>query len=201
VLPWTTPLLFWYSWTTRRHDILGWHLFAFLIAFAFWCLSLTTHITMTFLNSTFNFPRLAGASNYASWATNVKFVLMDKDLWAVVSGTSSEPVAELGGVNTLNSKSLSEYIAWSRENDRACATIALSCQDGPKGFIQDLPAHQMWLKLKELYEVQGFNARCLTFTTLLSHHYDSSKFIEDYVDQLKTLSQCLQEMDPTHCPP
>ncbi len=152
---------------------------------------------MTSSNSTFNFPHLAGASNYASWATNVKFVLMDKDLWAVVSGTSSEPVAVLDGVNTLDSKSSPEYIVWSRENDRACATIALSCQDGPKGFIQDLPARQMWLKLKELYEVQGFNARYLTFTTLLSHHYDSSKSIEDYIDQLKTSSRCLQEMNPT----
>jgi len=159
---------------TRRHNILGWHLFAFLIAFAFWCLFLTTHITMTFLNSIFNFSRLAGASNYASWATNVKFVLMNKDLWAVVSGTSFKPVVELDGVNTLNLKSLPEYIAWSRENDRACATIALSCQDGSKGFIQDLSARQMWLKLKELYEVQGFNARYLTFTTLLSHHYNLS---------------------------
>jgi hypothetical protein len=65
---------------------------------------------MTFSNSTFNFPHLAGASNYASWATNVKFILMDKDLWAVVSGTSFKPVAELGGVNTLNSKSSPEYI-------------------------------------------------------------------------------------------
>jgi len=54
----------------------------------------------------------------------------------------------------------------------------------------------MWLKLKELYEVQGFNTRYLTFMTLLSHHYDLFKFIEDYVDQLKTLSQCLQEMNP-----
>jgi len=55
----------------------------------------------------------------------------------------------------------------------------------------------MWLKLKELYKVQGFNIRYLTFTTLLSHHYNLSKFIEDYVDQLKTLSQCLQEMNST----
>jgi len=55
----------------------------------------------------------------------------------------------------------------------------------------------MWLKLKELYEVQGFNARYLTFTTLLSHHYYLFKFIENYVDQLKTLSQCLQEMNST----
>jgi len=53
------------------------------------------------------------------------------------------------------------------------------------------------LKLKELYEVQGFNTRYLTFTTLLSHHYDLFKFIENYVDQLKTLSQCLQEMNST----
>jgi len=55
----------------------------------------------------------------------------------------------------------------------------------------------MWLKLKKLYEVQGFSTRYLTFMTLLSHHYNLSKFIENYVDQLKTLSQCLQEMNST----
>ena len=55
----------------------------------------------------------------------------------------------------------------------------------------------MWLKLKKLYEVQGFNARYLMFTTLLSHHYNLFKFIENYVDQLKTLSQHLQEMNFT----
>jgi hypothetical protein len=33
--------------------------------------------------------------------------------------------------------------------------------------------------------------------TLLSHHYNLFKFIENYVDQLKTLSQCLQEMNST----
>lgn len=55
----------------------------------------------------------------------------------------------------------------------------------------------MWLKLKKLYEVQGFNARYLTFTTLLSHHYNNFKFIENYIDQLKMFSQCLKEMNPT----
>jgi len=120
---------------------------------------------------------------------------MNKDLWAVVSGTSFEPVVELDDVNTLNLKFLSEYIIWSKENDRACATIALLCQNGLKRFIQDLSACQMWLKLKELYEVQGFNIRYLMFMTLLSHHYNSFKFIENYVDQLKTSSQCLQEMN------
>jgi len=182
---------------THCHDILDWHLFAFSIAFMFWCLFLSTHIIMTFLNSIFNFSCLADASNYASWVINVKFVLMNKDLWAVVSGTSFKPVVELDDVNTLNLKFSPEYNVWSRKNDRACATIALSCQDGLKRFIQNLSAHQMWLKLKKLYEVQGFNVRYLTFTTLLSHHYDLSKFIESYVDQLKTLSWCLQEMNST----
>jgi len=152
---------------------------------------------MTFLNSIFNFSCLADASNYASWATNVKFILMNKDLWAVVSDTSFKPVVELSDVNTLNLKFSSEYIVWSKENGRACATIALSCQNGFKRFIQDLSACQMWLKLKKLYEVQGFNTRYLTFMTLLSYHYDLSKFIENYVDQLKTSSQCLQEMNST----
>ncbi len=187
----TTPLLFWYSQTTCHYDILDWHLFAFSIAFVFWCLFLTTYIIMTFLNSIFNFSHLADTSNYASWATNIKFILMNKDLWAVVSDMSFKPVVELDDVDTLNLKFSSEYIVWSKENDRACATIALSCQNDFKRFIQDLSAHQMWLKLKKLYKVQGFNIRYLTFMTLLSHHYDLFKFIEDYVDQLKTLSQCL----------
>ncbi len=168
-----------------------------LIVFVFWCLFLTTHITMTFLNSIFNFSCFADASNYASWATNIKFILMNKNLWAVVSDMSSEPVVELNDVNTLNLKFSSEYIIWSKENDRACATIALSCQNGFKKFIQDLSACQMWLKLKKLYKVQGFNTRYLTFMTLLSHHYNLFKFIENYVDQLKTLSQCLQEINST----
>jgi len=118
-------------------------------------------------------------------------------LWAVVSGMSFKPVVKLDDVNTLNLKSLSEYIIWSKENDRACATIALSCQNGLKGFIQNLSACQMWLKLKELYKVQSFNIRYLMFTTLLSHHYDLFKFIENYVDQLKTSSQCLLKMNST----
>ncbi len=187
----TTPLLFWYSQMTCHYDILGWHFFAFLIVFVFWCLFLTTHIIMTFLNSIFNFSCLADASNYASWTTNIKFILMNKDLWAVVSGTSFEPVVELDDVDTLNLKFLFEYIVWSKKNNKACATIALSCQNDLKKFIQDLSACQMWLKLKKLYEVQGFNARYLMFTTLLSHHYNLFKFIENYVDQLKTLSWCL----------
>jgi len=134
-----------------------------LIVFVFWCLFLTTHIIMTFSNSIFNFFCLADTSNYALWVTNIKFVLMNKDLWAVVSDTSSEPVVKLDDVNTLNLKFSSEYIVWSKKNDRTCATIALSCQNGLKRFIQDLFACQMWLKLKKLYKVQGFNVRYLTF--------------------------------------
>jgi len=152
---------------------------------------------MTFLNSFFNFSCFADTSNYALWVTNIKFILMNKDLWAVVSDTSSESVVELDDVNTLNLKFLSEYIVWSKENNRACATIALSCQNDFKKFIQDLSTHQMWLKLKKLYKVQGFNIRYLMFMTLLSHHYDLFKFIKNYVDQLKTLSQCLQKMNST----
>ncbi len=120
---------------------------------------------------------------------------MNKDLWAVVSDTSFKSVVQLDDVDTLNLKFSSEYIIWSKKNDRTCATIALSCQNGFKRFIQDLSVCQMWLKLKKLYEVQGFNARYLMFTTLLSHHYNLFKFIENYVDQLKTSSQCLQKMN------
>jgi hypothetical protein len=109
---------------------------------------------------------------------------------------SFEPVVELDDVNTLNLKFSSEYIVEVKEWQSMCyySTVMSECL---KRFIQDLSACQMWLKLKELYEVQGFNIRYLTFTTLLSHHYDLFKFIENYVDQLKTLSQCLQEMNST----
>ena len=120
-------LLPWYPWV-------AFCLFDSLHVLMF-ALAVTTHIIMTFSNSTFNFSHLADTSNYASWVTNVKFVLMNKDLWAVVSDTSFKPVTSLDDVNTLNSKFLFKYIVWSRKNDRACVTIALSCQNGLKSFI------------------------------------------------------------------
>lgn len=148
-------------------------------------------------NTPYQFARLSGAGNYASWATNVKYVLMDKDLWTVVSGICTEPITPVDSVDNTDSKPSPEYIAWSRENDRACATIALACLDGPKGFIKDLNARQMWIKLKELYEVQGFNARYLTFMMLLGHHYNFFKFIENYIEVLKMSAQHLKEMNST----
>jgi hypothetical protein len=158
---------------------------------------LTTHIIMTFLNSIFNFLILLTLVTMPHEPLTSSSSLWTKIYELLFQAHLSEPVVELDDVNTLNLKFSSEYIIWSKENDRACATIALSCQNGFKRFIQDLSACQMWLKLKKLYEVQGFNARYLTFTTLLSHHYNLFKFIENYVDQLKTLSQCLQEMNST----
>jgi len=107
---------------------------------------------MTFLNSIFNFSHLADTSNYVSWVINVKFILINKDLWAVVLNMSFESVVKLDDVNTLNLKFLSEYIVWSKENDRACATIALLCQNDFKKFIQDLSTHQMWLKLNNTFK-------------------------------------------------
>lgn len=148
------------------------------------------------ISTPYQFDRLAGASNYASWSTNVKYVLMDKGLWSVVSGILTAPVTPLDFIDNTDSKPSPEYIAWSRENDRACATIALTCLDGPKAFIKDLNARQMWIKLKELYEVRGFDARYLTLTSLLNHHYDSCKSMEDYVHQLKASAQRLKELDP-----
>lgn len=149
-------------------------------------------------NSLHNITKLAGASNYASWAVDIKYVLMDKEVWKVVDGTSTKPPVldpdhEPG---TLGKPPHPDHLSWSKENSKACATIALTCLEGPKQFIKDLSARQMWLKLKELYEIRGFNARYLAFNTLLSHHYDNSKLIEDYVEQVKKSSLRLKEVDP-----
>ncbi len=155
---------------------------------------------MTFLNSNIHFiAKLTDVSNYAFWTINIKYVLMNKDVWEIVNSTFTE------SSSLFSLKSSSEtlfkllitlfYLFWSRDNSKTCVTIAFSCINSFKRFIKNLNVHFISLKLKKLYKVQRFNVCYLTFTTLLSHHYNNCKLVKNYVEQIKMLSLYLKEMN------
>ena len=138
-------------------------------------------------------------SNYAFWAVNIKYVLMNKDVWKIVNSTFAE------SSSFFNFKPSSEtffksliaffYLFWSKNNSKTCVTTTLNCINDFKRFIKNLNTHFIWLKLKKLYEVQRFNAHYLMFTTLLSYYYNNCKSVKNYVKQIKTSSLCLKEMN------
>ncbi len=138
-------------------------------------------------------------SNYAFWAINIKYVLMNKDVWEVVNSTfvklsslfNSEPSSE----TFFKLLIAFSHLFWSKNNSKTCVTIALRCINSFKRFIKNLNTHIMWLKLKKLYKVQRFNVCYLMFTTLLSHHYNNCKSVKNYVKQIKTSSLHLKEMN------
>jgi hypothetical protein len=46
-------------------------------------------MVMSTSNSTFNFSKLNGSSNYSAWVTNAMYMLIDKDLLEVTEGIES----------------------------------------------------------------------------------------------------------------
>ena len=155
---------------------------------------------MASTTSTFNFDKLDGASNYSAWATDAMYMLMNKDLWEVVDGSEDRPSegsgydrgsAELAAGGDAE-KGLRE---WNRKNNRARAAIALSVNDGPKGYIEgESTAKGMWDKLRQLYEERGYNARFLALKSLISVQYEDTKSIEEYTEHIKQTTRRLANM-------
>jgi transposase InsO family protein len=52
----------------------------------------------------------------------------------------------------------------------------------------------MWDKLKKLYEEQGYNARYLALTSLISTRYEDMKSIEEYTEHIKQTARRLADM-------
>ena len=151
----------------------------------------------TTLFSTFNFEKLDGASNYSTWATNVMYMLMDKDLWEVTEGSEGCPSAHSdgGGDSAGLAEDQKAVLEWSKRNNKARAAIVLSVKDGPKSYIQaESTAKGMWDKLRKLYGEQGYNARFLALRSLISVRYEDTKSIEEYTEHVKRTTRRLANM-------
>src|SRR4051812_34517925 len=113
------------------------------------------------------------------------YMLIDKDLWEVTEGTEVCPLPYSDDDSTATASQKAErekeIVEWNKKNNKARAAIVLSVTDGPKGDIQsESTAKGMWDKLKKLYEEQGYNARYLALTSLISTRYEDMKSIEEY---------------------
>ncbi|KAI7703162.1 hypothetical protein KC353_g14273 [Hortaea werneckii] len=152
---------------------------------------------MASTTSTFNFDKLDGATNYSAWATNAMYMLMNKDLWEVVDGSEDCPSesSEYDRGSAEQAEAEKGLREWNRKNNRARAAIALSVNDGPKGYIEaESTAKGMWDKLRRLYEERGYNARFLALKSLISVRYEDTKSIEEYTEHIKQTTKKLANM-------
>ena len=106
------------------------------------------------MNISFRFPKLKGKENYGSWKEDISNALKIKGLWWVTSEKvkkSEIPDEELGREAKLAYEK--ELLDWEDKNDRACASISITMEQGPRAHIREVEiASEIWSKLKSQYE-------------------------------------------------
>ena len=69
------------------------------------------------------FTKLSGTANYRRWAAVIKVVLIDKDVWDIVSGVRRRPSAVAG------------WSEWDKANNKALKILFTSVSDGQLAYI------------------------------------------------------------------
>ena len=86
------------------------------------------------------FTKLSGTVDYRHWAAVVKVVLIDKDVWDIVSGVRRRPTA------------VAEQLEWDKANNKALKVLFTSVSDEQLAYVieEDL-AENVWNRLKTLH--------------------------------------------------
>ena len=86
------------------------------------------------------FTKLSGTVDYRRWAAVVKVVLIDKDVWDIVSRVRRRPTA------------VAEQLKWDKANNKALKVLFTSVSDEQLAYVieEDL-AENVWNRLKTLH--------------------------------------------------
>jgi hypothetical protein len=107
----------------------------------------------------------------------MKMLLIREKLWAVVSSCDKKPFAK--GLAAFTKKALAE---WEEKAERAYATILPFLKPFAKTLLrEELDLVELWLKLKKMYEVQGFSVSFIVWKRHLRARARTSDNIRAYV--------------------
>jgi hypothetical protein len=132
-------------------------------------------------------PPVLTSQNYDLWQGKVQMLLKSEKLWSIVSGWKLRPD---GGSEDRPTKA---QLEWDDEAERATAIIFLCLGDAAERQITGLEDPvAIWAKLKEIYSMSGFSARCNIWVRLFSMRSTSYDSAEKYVDEIRTCCQLLK---------
>ena len=130
--------------------------------------------TMTSLGT---IEKLIGRDNYNSWAFAMKLLLMREGTWKTAVNISDDVVVD------------------AELSERAMVTIGLHVDKRNFSLIKSCKSgKEMWLALKSAFEDNGLSREIGLLRRLCSIWLNDCKSVEDYVDQLMSTAQKLDEM-------
>src|SRR5579871_6739309 len=84
------------------------------------------------------------ATNYQTWKTMIQMILIDKDLWDIITKESPKP--------TEGNATPKEIFDWKKKADKATATIVLTISTSEHVHINNITDPiVLWDKLKDIY--------------------------------------------------
>ena len=137
------------------------------------------------MDSKIQLPKLLGQQNYQIWAIRMESYLQEKDLGDYIQKDLLDQIA----TSTQEPSANLRFLAGGR---KSLSLIRLALADGPLLQVRHVnSALETWLLLERLYAPKGFSAEFLSCKQLFETTLASSDSIEEYLNQIKRLSDDL----------
>lgn len=136
---------------------------------------------------------LLGKDNYDSWKIQATALLVENDLWELVSGETPRPAAVPENDTMVK--------AWDKADRKALAKIILAIHPSQvKQIKSHTTSRELWLKLEGMYQSKGpaKKAHLLKRLTLLKMREGDD--IREHINSFTDIVEKLQEMDVTFDP-
>ena len=120
--------------------------------------------------------KLKGRINYSSWSFSMKMILIREGTWRAVKPIEGQ---------ALNPEM----------DERALAAICLSLEKNNFSLVKNArTAEDAWNRLEKAFQDDGLNRRCGLLNKLTSVNLEDFGSVEDYVDELVTTTDSLNEI-------
>ena len=140
--------------------------------------------TGTMSSSYLNIEKLH-ATNYQTWKTMIQMILIDKDLWDIITKESPKP--------TEGNATLKEISDWKKRADKATATIVLTISTSEHVHINNITDPiVLWDKLKDVYGTTGNAAKHSLLRQLYTTKYtEGLGTLQEHLNKIILISQQL----------
>src|SRR5579871_4949533 len=140
--------------------------------------------TGTMSSSYLNIEKLH-ATNYQTWKTMIQMILIDKDLWDIITKESPKP--------TEGNATPKEISDWKKRADKVTTTIVLTISTSEYVHINNITDPiVLWDKLKDVYGTTGNTAKHSLLRQLYTIKYtEGLGTLQEYLNKIILISQQL----------
>lgn len=129
-------------------------------------------------------------SNFPTWQTKARLLLMKEGVWNVVKGIEKEPTLDQGA---------EKQRIWQDKNDKATALIGLGLADSLIHHVDfDKTAKEVWDKLENLFGNKINNSKVFLKQKFFSSKMKESDTLQEH---LSTLGSIIQQLTALKAPP